>query len=144
MRKKAHLDNMQLKTLGIPEHNINSWEIIFHDDFYLEYKALAEPVQNKLVALTMILRERGPLLGRPQVDTHKGSSHPNMKELRFDAVGGVWRVAFAFDPQQKAILLVAGDKGGVDQDRFYRDLVRVADERFHKHLKVLNLKKRKQ
>jgi len=24
-----------------------------------------------------------------------------MKELRFDAAGGVWRVAFAFDPRRK-------------------------------------------
>jgi hypothetical protein len=33
-----------------------------------------------------------------------------MKELRFDADNGVWRVAFAFDPNREAILLVAGDK----------------------------------
>jgi len=32
-----------------------------------------------------------------------------MKELRFDAGGGVWRIAFAFDPRRAAILLVAGD-----------------------------------
>ena len=36
-----------------------------------------------------------------------------MKELRFDAADGVWRVAFAFDPRRHAILLVAGDKSGV-------------------------------
>jgi hypothetical protein len=33
-----------------------------------------------------------------------------MKELRFDAAGGVWRVAFAFDPARQAVLLVAGDR----------------------------------
>jgi hypothetical protein len=67
-----------------------------------------------------------------------------MKELRFDADGGVWRVAFAFDPQRKAILLVAGDKGGVVQRRFYRDLIAVADRRFDQHLKTFRLQKRKQ
>jgi hypothetical protein len=41
-----------------------------------------------------------------------------MKELRFDAADGVWRVAFAFDPNRKAILLVAGDKSGGSEKRF--------------------------
>ena len=36
----------------------------------------------------------------PQVDTLKGSRHANMKELRFDADQGVWRIAFAFDPER--------------------------------------------
>lgn len=32
-------------------------------------------------------------------------------------------VAFAFDPKRKAILLVAGDKSGVAEKRFYRELI---------------------
>jgi hypothetical protein len=43
-------------------------------------------------------------------------------------------VAFAFDPRRKAILLVAGDKSGGSQKRFYRELIRKADERFDAHL----------
>lgn len=57
-----------------------------------------------------------------------------MKELRFDAANGVWRVAFAFDPKRRAILLVAGDKSGGSQKRFYRELIRKADQRFDAHL----------
>jgi len=57
-----------------------------------------------------------------------------MKELRFDAAGGVWRVAFAFDPRRKAIVLVAGDKGGKGERTFYRRLIAVADKRFDNHL----------
>lgn len=60
-----------------------------------------------------------------------------MKELRFKAAGGVWRVAFAFDPAQKAILLVAGDKSGGSEKRFYRQLIKSADARFDRHLAVL-------
>jgi hypothetical protein len=62
-----------------------------------------------------------------------------MKELRFDASDGVWRVAFAFDPRRRAILLVAGDKSGVSEKRFYKQLIKKADERFEKHL--IELKK---
>lgn len=57
-----------------------------------------------------------------------------MKELRFDAGGGVWRVAFAFDPDRKAILLVCGDKSGGNETRFYRQLIEKADARFDAHL----------
>ena len=135
---------MHLKTLGIPEHNMNEWAVIFHDDFVPEFKELSESVQNVLIASTKILREKGPLLGRPQVDSLKGSRHANMKELRFDADGGVWRVAFAFDPERKAILLVAGNKGGLAQRRFYRDLILVADRRLDQHLNALRSQKRKQ
>lgn len=63
------------------------------------------------------LREYGPALGRPEVDTLNGSKHANMKELRFRADGGVWRVAFAFDPERNAILLVAGDKSGTSEKK---------------------------
>lgn len=119
------------------------WEVGFHDDFIPEYREFSESVQNVLVALTTILREKGPLLGRPQADTLKGSRHANMKELRFDADGGVWRVAFAFDPERNAILLVAGDKGGVAKRRFYRDMIFVADKRFDQHLSALRFQKRR-
>ena len=50
-----------------------------------------------------------------------------MKELRVDAEGGVWRVAFAFDPKRRAILVTGGNKTGISKDRFYRNLIRVAD-----------------
>jgi hypothetical protein len=60
-----------------------------------------------------------------------------MKELRFDALKGVWRVAFAFDPRRQGILLVAGHKSGVSQHRFYKQLIAKADKRFAAHLERL-------
>jgi hypothetical protein len=57
-----------------------------------------------------------------------------MKELRFSAADGEWRVAFAFDTKRKAILLIAGDKSGGGERRFYRELIRKADARFDAHL----------
>ena len=59
-----------------------------------------------------------------------------MKELRFDA-GGVWRVAFAFDPKRRDILLVAGDKTGAKEELFYKRLITKADQRFNQHLAIL-------
>lgn len=57
-----------------------------------------------------------------------------MKELRCNADDGVWRIAFAFDPERKAILLTAGDKAGINEKRFYKRLIAKADERFDQHL----------
>ena len=84
--------------------------------------------------MARLLQQFGPQLGRPRVDTLNDSRHANMKELRFSAPGGEWRVAFAFDPRRKAILLVAGDKSGGGEKRFYRELIRRADNRFDAHL----------
>ena len=56
-----------------------------------------------------------------------------MKELRFSWNGQVWRVAFAFDPQRQAILLVGGDKGGADQryDEHVGSLAQQSKENHH-------------
>jgi hypothetical protein len=76
-------------------------------------------------------------LGRPYVDTLNGSKYDNMKELRFNADDGVWRVAFAFDPKRSALLLVAGDKSGMSQALFYKAFIKKADKRFRSHLERL-------
>jgi len=114
-----------------------TWIVQFHDAFEGEFDELPEAVQDGLLAHAGLLEQLGPSLGRPRVDTLKGSQHANMKELRFDADGGVWRFAFAFDPNRKAILLVGGDKSGGSEKRFYRQLIRKADERFNEHISRL-------
>ncbi|HUB46314.1 MAG TPA: type II toxin-antitoxin system RelE/ParE family toxin [Acetobacteraceae bacterium] len=107
-----------------------AWRVEFHPDLEPEIAALAPAVRKELLAHATVLREMGPALGRPRVDTLKGSRIANLKELRFSAAGGVWRVVFAFDGQRVAVLLAAGDKRGVSQNLFYRRLVRLAEQRF--------------
>jgi hypothetical protein len=113
------------------------WVVEFNPAFAAEAKAFARPVQLELAALVGLLGQFGPQLRRPHCDTLKASKHTNMKELRFTLPDGQWRVAFAFDPQRKAILLVGGSKSGTNEKQFYRDLIRVADERFAAHLRTL-------
>jgi hypothetical protein len=102
---------------------------LFHDEFEPEFDA----VQDELYA--EVIERFGPETGRPHVDTLKGSAFANMKELRFEAADGEWRVAFAFDPKRHAILLVAGDKTGGSESKFYKRLIAKADARFERHLK---------
>ena len=107
-----------------------AWAVLFHGAFEPEFIDLAVDVQDELLAVVLLLKEGGPALGRPHVDTLNGSRHSNMKELRFKAENGVWRAAFAFDPQRQAIVLCAGDKAGGSQKRFYKSLMAKADSRF--------------
>ena len=118
---------------------VKKWDVEIGDEFEPEFDALPEDVQDEILAHARLLQEYGPQLGRPRVDTLNGSRHANMKELRFHAADGVWRVAFAFDPRRHAILLVAGDKSGGSEKRFYDELIRKADKRFDAHL--ANMKK---
>ena len=121
-----------------------TWEIDFHPAFDPEYEELAEAVQDELLAHLGLLEQFGPQLGRPRVDTLNGSRHSNMKELRFDTADGVWRFAFAFDPNRRGIILCGDDKSGSSGKLFYRRLIDKADTRFDAHLERIGKKKPKE
>jgi hypothetical protein len=110
------------------------WAVILEEAFDAEFAEFPRDVQTALLVKARLLESFGPRLGRPHVDTLKGSKHANMKELRFDAADGAWRAAFAFDPSRRAVILVAGDKSGGGEKRFYRALIAKADKRFDDHL----------
>lgn len=114
------------------------WEVEFHREFVAEFKTMDLEQRTALAAAARALEMAGPGAGRPLVGTLDNPRHPNMKELRYQAHGNqVWRVAFAFDPERRAIILVAGEKQGVDEKKFYRVLLQRANLRFDSHLKDL-------
>jgi len=119
-----------------------TWDVLFEDRFNAEFLEMPQEVQDEILAMTDLLGKFGFHLGRPYVDTLKDSRHANMKELRFCAADGVWRVAFAFDTERKGILLVAGDKSGTSEKRFYKTLIKKADDRFEDHLERLKGKRK--
>jgi hypothetical protein len=92
----------------------------FHEEFQAEFDALAEEVQDELLAEAGFVKQSGPQTARPHVDTLNGSGFANMKELRFEAADGEWRAAFAFDPKREAIVLVAADKTVSARNSFTR------------------------
>lgn len=114
-----------------------AWQVEFDEGFKKEYDQFDDPVKQELVAKALMLEQVGPQLGRPHVDTLKGSTYKNMKEIRFEVRNEVWRVAFAFDPQRQAILLAGADKRSQDQKRFYNQLIALADNRYSQHLDKL-------
>ena len=96
---------------------------------------LAPGLRTELAAHLRVLETFGPNLGRPAVDTIKGSKFANMKELRFTWQRNPYRYFFAFDPERKAVVLVGGNKTG--DKRFYDVLTHVADARFENYLRQL-------
>lgn len=118
------------------------WEVEFHSSFEVEVLTFERDVRVALIAAAKLLSDYGPQLGRPHADTLKGSRYANMKELRFEGGDGEWRAAFAFDPERRAIVLVAGDKSGGSQQRFYKKLIAKADLRFSEHLENLKSAKK--
>jgi hypothetical protein len=118
------------------------WHVATTDPFDEWFAELDEGGQAELIAKVELLKLLGPKLGRPHADTVNGSKHANMKELRASTADTVIRVAFAFDPERSAVLLVAGDKSGVSQKRFYKQLIAKADELFDAHLAALKQKKK--
>jgi len=70
------------------------WNVLFHEEFDLEFQAFDEDLQDQLLAHAKLLQEFGPQLGRPSVDILKGSKHANMKSCA--SIGsercGEWRL----------------------------------------------------
>ncbi len=107
-----------------------SWEVEYTDEFEAWWETLNEEEQEAIDAAVELLEERGPALGRPLADNVHQSRHPNMKELR---PARAIRVLFAFDPRRVAILLIGGDKRG-SWNRWYDEMVPVADALYDEHL----------
>jgi hypothetical protein len=111
------------------------WTVVEHPEFITERNELDDEVSDKLDEIIIALEKAGPNLGRPMVDTLKGSRHKNMKEIRI-AVKGAWRFAFAFDPDRQAVLLCGGNKEGGSSTKFYKALISTADMRFDEWLEA--------
>lgn len=110
------------------------WQIEGTDEFAAWYEGLSEAQSESVDTAIQALELGGPALGRPFVDTLKGSRHSHMKELR--PRPGNLRIIFAFDPRQSAILLLGGDKTG-QWNEWYRKTIPTADALYDAYLEEL-------
>ena len=106
-------------------------------EFHPACEAWAEQLDQSdaeaLLAAVRVLRDGGPNLGRPLVDSVKGSRHSNIKELRPGSTARTEiRVLFAFDKERQAVLLVGGDKSE-NWSSWYKTNVPIADDRLDEH-----------
>ncbi|GAA1065798.1 type II toxin-antitoxin system RelE/ParE family toxin [Streptomyces asiaticus] len=115
-----------------------AWEIVVVESALSWLHSLRRTDRDTLIQVSQAitaLQEEGPALGRPLVDTVKGSVLPNLKELRPGSAGASEvRLLFVFDPQRQAVILVGGDKAG-NWSGWYRVAVPLAEQAYEDHLK---------
>ena len=105
------------------------------DEFIEWYDSLNVQEWESINSAVEWLAEYGPTLGRPYVDTLKGSSIANLKELRVQHAGRPYRILFAFDPRRNAYLILGGDKTG--NPNWYVDAIRRAETIYARYLKEI-------
>jgi hypothetical protein len=110
------------------------WQVELTPEAERWYMGLERRDANRIASAIDQLEQRGPGLGRPYVDSVKGSGFHNMKELR--SRGGHLRALFAFDPRRAAIVLVGGDKTNNWRGWYARNIAR-ADQLYARHLKEI-------
>ena len=113
------------------------WDVQTSELFDCWFEDQTEDLQEDVLAGMGLVAIDGPNLGRPFVDTVRASKFNNMKELRIQHKGDPIRAFFAFDTQRTAIVLCAGDKTGINEGKFYSDMIKQADQEFQKHLDSL-------
>jgi len=114
---------------------IMTWEVEYTDEFGEWWNGLTEGEQVAIDAGVELLEKHGPTLGYPRSSKINKSRHKHMRELRIQYAGDPYRVLYAFDPRQYAILLIGGGKVG--NDRWYEEYVPAADKLYDDHLELL-------
>lgn len=108
------------------------YELVLLDDFAIWLDEQEEERRIKILGHLDLLEERGPLLGRPYVDTLKGSKIKNLKELRVQHKTEPIRILFAFDPKQQAVIILGGSKQA--DKRWYDTNIPIAERMFFEYL----------
>ena len=112
-----------------------AWEIETTDEYASWFLEQSDDGQASIRMKVELLSEYGPNLPRPHADTLKGSKLKNLKELRPHTENNVFRIAFVFNEERNAVLLIGGDKKGKNEKRFYKYLIKQAEiiyENYHK------------
>jgi hypothetical protein len=111
-----------------------AWEVETTDEYDAWFLEQGEDGQASIRMKVEFLTKYGPHLPRPHADTLKGSKLNNLKELRTQTTNHVFRVAFLFDEERKAVLLIGGDKKGKNEKQFYQNLIKQAEKIYRQYL----------
>jgi hypothetical protein len=90
---------------------------------------LGDDLRAKVRGMIDHIADRGPTIGRPEVDVIHGSRLHKLKEARVDR--GT-RLLFAFDSNRNLVMLVGGDKTG-KWNRWYPPMIRLAERLYFDH-----------
>src|SRR6185503_11671482 len=111
------------------------WEVEYTDQFEEWWSSLNLEEQESVATAVILLQDRGPHLPFPYSSGIQGSKHGHMRELRIQHRGRPLRVLYAFDPRRVALLLIGGEKTGIES--WYESFVPIADRIYDQHLSEL-------
>lgn len=114
---------------------MSKWKVVTLEEFRYWYDGQDDGSKEEVAGYLRTLQQYGPSLGRPFVDTLKGSTLPNLKELRFEYKRAPIRILFAFDPKQQCVVILGGDKS--KDKRWYKINIPKAEKLYRKHLETL-------
>jgi hypothetical protein len=133
--KGNHLDIsiLTIDNIASKQYDTNmAWSLLYLDEFTTWLEEQVEDLQDEAVAHLELLRDRGPLLGRPYADSLYDSKLSNLKELRFSFEGAPIRILFVFDPKQQGVIILGGNKAG--DKRWYKTNIPIAEKLYAQHL----------
>lgn len=114
-----------------------AWEVEVTNEFVQWFDGLSDREQERIGEVIDELSEKGPHLTYPKSSGIRRSGLSHLRELRIQVGGRPFRIFYAFDPRQTAILLVGGDKTGVNDRRFYARYVPVANRLYNEYIAEL-------
>ena len=112
------------------------WKVDTTEEYDAWFLEQGEDGQVSIQTKVEFLKIYGPHLPRPFADTLKGSKLNNLKELRTQTTDHVFRVAFLFDEERKAVLLIGGDKKGKNEKKFYQNLIKQAEKIYQQYRNI--------
>lgn len=112
-------------------------EIVVSKEFENWFKDIDSIAKKDIFASIETLKTFGHSLGRPHVDTLKGSKLKNLKELRIRSLGRPFRVIFIFDVKRRALLLLGGNKA--NDKKFYENMIRKAEQIYNNFLRSIEV-----
>ncbi len=111
------------------------FNILRTEEFIEWFKEIDAIAKKDIFIAIEVLSHLGPSLGRPHVDTLKGTKVSNLKELRIRSNGRPFRIIFVFDPKRNAVLLIGGNKA--QKKDFYEKIIKKAEKIYFQYLSEL-------
>jgi len=117
---------------------MTTWNIVLVLEVELWVESLDQKDRGEILRGLQILEQSGPQLGRPLVDSIRGSLIKNLKVLLISR-GPLkqFRLLFVYDPERNALILVGGNKSG-DWSRWYKNNIEIAEINYLKYLDGMN------
>ena len=82
-----------------------TWEVEYAEEFDLWWEELIEDERESILAVIILLEQKGPMLPFPYSSGVSGSKHSHMRELRIQHRGKPYRILYAFDPRRVALCI---------------------------------------